>query len=276
MKSENKARFLRRKAKEIRILTLRAIASVGIGHIGGSLSIADLLAVLYFDIMNIDPSDPEKINRDKIVLSKGHAGPALYSALALRGYFDSSCLETLNKPGTKFPSHCDMRLTNGIDMTTGSLGQGASTACGLALAQKIDKLQSHTFLILGDGECQEGQVWEALMFAAHHKLDNLIAFIDYNGLQIDGPTDDICSLGDINAKLTSFGCFTKTINGHDVSEISVTVNEALTNRGKPSVIVIKTTKGKGVSLFENNASSHNAVVTSEILRQGLHDIEAMS
>ena len=233
-------------ANEIRKETVKCIASVGIGHLGGSLSIADLLAVLYFDQMKIDPSNPRKTDRDILVCSKGHAGPAIYSSLAMKGYFDKSLLYTLNQPNTDLPSHCDMRKTPGVDMTTGSLGQGISAACGIALANQMDgKDDLYTYCIMGDGESQEGQIWEAAMFASHRKLSNLIAFVDNNNLQIDGTVDQVCSLGDVVEKYLSFGWDTVRVNGHDVEAIHNAVENAKTVKNKPSVIVLDTVKGKG-------------------------------
>lgn len=261
-------------AAEIRKDTLRTIASIGIGHVGGSLSVAELLASLYFELMHVDPKNPKWPDRDRLVMSKGHCGPAVYSTLAMRGYFDREMLFTLNKPGTKLPSHCDMRRTPGIDMTTGSLGQGISSALGIAYANRLDHRDSYVYFVIGDGESQEGQVWEAAMFAGHRKLDNVIGFLDYNGLQLDGATDDICSLGDPVGKFQQFGWHTQMIDGHNPIEICSAVDKAKKTKGKPSMIILKTLKGKGVSIFENKLSSHNAVVNEEILKQGLYELDA--
>ncbi|MBQ3791950.1 MAG: transketolase, partial [Clostridia bacterium] len=192
-------------AREIRRRTLVCIGSIGQGHIGGSLSVAEILAVLYYGKMRVRPEEPSWPDRDILVLSKGHAGPALYSVLTMKGYFPEDWLKTLNKPETLLPSHCDMRRTPGVDMTTGSLGQGASAACGFALAQKMDGRDARTFAILGDGEMEEGEVWESFLFASQKKLSNLCVFVDFNNLQIDGTVDEICSLGDLCAKFRSFG-----------------------------------------------------------------------
>lgn len=264
---------LRLKANEIRKETVKTIASIGVGHIGGSLSIADVLAVLYFDQMRVDPKNPKWEDRDWLVVSKGHSGPAVYSALALKGYFDKEMLYTLNKPNTRLPSHCDMRKTPGIDMTTGSLGQGASAAAGIALGNQRDGKDSYTYLILGDGESQEGQVWEMAMFAAHRKLDHLIAFVDYNKLQIDGQTDEVCSLGDVVAKFTSFGWDTVMVDGHDVAAISAAIDAAKTVSGKPHMIVLDTVKGNGISELAGKASCHNANVTEQQLEQYLQELD---
>ncbi len=261
-------------ANEIRQETIKCIASVGIGHLGGSLSIADLLAVLYFDQMKIDPRDPKKADRDMLVCSKGHAGPAIYSALAMKGYFDKSLLYTLNQPNTDLPSHCDMRRTPGIDMTTGSLGQGISTACGIALANQMDgKDDLYTYAIMGDGESQEGQIWEAAMFASHRKLSNLIAFVDNNNLQIDGTVDQVCSLGDVTEKYRSFGWDAVRVNGHDVEAIHDAIEKAKTVKDKPSVIVLDTIKGKGIKSIENQASNHNMNVNPDQLEAFLKELD---
>ena len=264
---------LRLKANEIRKETVKTIASIGVGHIGGSLSIVDVLSVLYFDQMKVDPQNPKWEDRDWLVVSKGHSGPAVYSALALRGYFDKQMLYTLNKPNTNLPSHCDMRKTPGIDMTTGSLGQGSSAAAGIALGNQLDGKSSYTYLILGDGESQEGQVWEMAMFAAHRKLDHLIAFVDWNKLQIDGNVADVCSLGDIVAKFESFGWDTVKVDGHDVQAIHSVIEQAKTVAGKPHMIVLDTVKGKGISELEGKASCHNANVSQEQLESYLKELE---
>ncbi|AMC93981.1 transketolase [Erysipelothrix larvae] len=251
-------------ALDIRKWTLFAVSSFGVGHVGGALSIADCLAVLYNGVMKINPLNPIDVTRDRLVLSKGHCGPALYATLGLKGYFPLDILKTLNKPNTILPSHCDRTKTPGIDMTTGSLGQGASSAAGIALGIKLRGFDSYVYLILGDGECQEGQVWEMALFAAQNKLNNLIAFIDNNKIQLDGFTDDINSLGDIGAKFGEFGWFSQTIDGHDLyaieSAISVAKNQS---QGRPSVIVLDTVKGKGWDEIEGTIKSHSMNVSSE-------------
>ena len=274
MLSKNDIMELNVLATRIRIETLKSIAGVGVGHIGGSLSVAEVLAVLYGKIMNYDCNNPKQKDRDFFVLSKGHAGPALYSTLALKGFFSLDLLATLNKPKTILPSHCDMRKTPGIDMTTGSLGQGASSSCGIALGNKLNGIDNYTYVVFGDGELQEGQPWEAFIFAAHKKLTNLIAFVDYNGLQIDGSIDEICSLGDLSAKLKAFDWHVQTVDGHNVNEIYEAVITAKKQTQSPSIIILKTKKGKGVSAYEDKASSHNASVSFEILEQGLLELEA--
>ena len=259
MLSEDKIKELKVFAIKIRMETIRALGNLGFGHIGGSMSIADTLAVLYGEAMNIDPKNPKWEKRDWLVCSKGHAGPAIYSALALKGYFPVEELKTLNKPGTHLPSHCDRNLTIGIDMTTGSLGQGASTALGAALGHRLNGTGNRTYLILGDGESQEGQVWEMALSAAQQKLDNLIAFIDYNRGQLDGYTKDINDLGDLKAKFESFRWFTQEVDGSDVKAIYEAIEKAKEVKGKPSAIILNTIKGKGCSFAEGIEKNHSMI-----------------
>ena len=262
-------------ANEIRKEIIKTIASIGVGHVGGSLSIADLLAVLYFDEMKVDPKNPKWDGRDCLVCSKGHAGPAIYSALCLRGFFDKDMLYTLNKPNTNLPSHCDMKRTPGIDMTTGSLGQGTSTATGIALGNKMDgKDDLYTYLIVGDGESQEGQVWEAAMFAAHYKLGNLIAFVDCNKLQIDGKTDDVMSLGDVVAKFKAFGWDTVMIDGHNVEAIHDAIETAKQTKDKPHMIILDTVKGTGVSFMTNSVDWHGKGLNDEEYAVAMQELNA--
>lgn len=249
-------------AKEIQIETLRAIAGVGVGHVGGSLSMAHALAVLYGKQMKIDPVHPQWEDRDWFVLSKGHCGPALYAALALKGYFPLAELATLNKGGTNLPSHCDRNKTPGIDMTTGSLGQGASSAAGIALGHKLSGKETYTYLMLGDGECQEGQVWEMAMFAAQQKLGRLIAFIDNNKLQLDGFIEEINDTGDLSAKFADFGWHTQRVNGHDVSAIDEAIRRAKNIDDVPSMIVLDTIKGEGWKKIANTVKSHSLSVSA--------------
>ncbi len=244
-------------AAEIRWETVKQIAKRGFGHLAGSLSIADALAVLYDREMRYDPKNPTWPDRDILVCSKGHAGPAVYSTLALKGFFPMEMLDTLNQHGTKLPSHCDRMLTPGIDMTTGSLGQGVSAAIGMALAQKLDGKDSRTYIFIGDGECDEGQVWEAFLFANQYKLDNVVAFIDDNGKQLDGYTKDVIDLGDLREKLASFGWNTVTVDGHDLEAIDEALQNARKFKGKPSCIVLKTVKGKGVKELEEMYINHH-------------------
>lgn len=274
MLTAERTRELRALACDIRIETMRAIASIGSGHVGGSLSMAELLAVLYFEVMRIRPTEPQWPDRDWLVVSKGHSGPAVYSALALRGYFDKAMLYTLNQPGTSLPSHCDMRRTPGVDMTTGSLGQGFSAAMGIALANRADRRDSVVYTVVGDGEIEEGQVWEAALFAAHRGLDNLIAFVDDNGLQIDGTTDAVCALGDIAGKFREFGWHAQDVDGHNPAAICAAIEAAKDAAGRPSMIVLHTVKGKGVRAFENQVSGHSAAVGPAQLQEALAELEA--
>ncbi|GHU43226.1 transketolase [Spirochaetia bacterium] len=264
---------LKKFAAEIRLWTLKCVGSRGFGHLGGALSIVDTLAVLYGGEMKIDPENPALTDRDKLVMSKGHAGPAVYAALALKGYFDKEILKTLNQPGTTLPSHCDRKLTPGVDMTTGSLGQGVSTAIGLALAQQMDGTGARTFLVTGDGEINEGQVWEGALFAPVHKLTNLTWFVDYNKKQLDGTTHDIMDLGDIAAKFAAFGWATQTIHGNDVEAVSKAVKKAKAETGKPSCIVLNTTKGAGVPMVADIELNHHIPFEGEIFEKSVEYIE---
>ncbi|NLO83072.1 MAG: transketolase [Clostridiales bacterium] len=273
MLSQDRIKELKLFALKIRMETIRQIGNLGFGHIGGAMSIADTLAVLYGELMNIDPDNPKWEDRDWLVCSKGHAGPALYAALALKGYFPVEELETLNRPGTNLPSHCDRNKTIGVDMTTGSLGQGASLAVGIALGHRLNGRDSYTYLILGDGEIQEGQVWEAVLFAAHQKLDRLIAFVDYNKQQLDGYVKDINDLGDVKAKFENFGWHALEIDGHDVKQIYEAVAKAKEVNGKPSVIVLHTIKGKDCSFAEGIVDNHHMTVSREQMNEALAVLE---
>ena len=273
MKNE-KQKELNVFAKQIQMETMKAIAHLGVGHVGGSLSIAHLLSVLYGKELQYDSKNPKWEDRDWLVVSKGHAGPAVYSALALKGFMPMEDLKTLNRPGTHLPSHCDMNLTTGIDMTTGSLGQGSSTAAGVALSMKMDGKNNYTYLVLGDGEIDEGQVWEMALFAAHRNLDNLIAFVDYNKVQLDGTTDQICCLGDIAAKFAAFGWYAQSIDGHDVAAIDEAILNAKNNTGKPSMIVLNTQKGNGWSKIAGTATCHNITLNEEQLQDALSEMQA--
>lgn len=260
-------------AREIRGKTLECIASIGIGHVGGSLSIADLMAVLYGEVLHIRPGEPRWPQRDKVVISKGHAGPCVYATLALKGFFPMEQLYTLNQNGTSLPSHTDRQKTTGVDMSTGSLGQGASTAAGLALCDKLNRAPSKTYLILGDGECNEGQVWEAMLFASHHKLDNLIVIVDYNRLQVDGTTSEVCDLGDLVEKFKAFGCYGIDVpEGNDVMSIYAALKQAQKNRGRPSAVILHTVKGAGVKRFEGRAACHHCALCRETLRECLEEL----
>ena len=258
------------KANILRSLTIEMIGKLGVGHIGGCLSICDPLAVLYFHEMRIDPKDPKKADRDRFILSKGHGGPAVYSALAEKGYFDKSELDTLNRSNTKLPSHCDMNLTTGIDMTAGSLGQGFSASIGFAIAARMDHADYNVFTIIGDGESQEGQIWEAAMLAGSNKLDNLFAFTDFNNAQIDGSTDEINSIRPLDAKWAAFGWHVQVIDGHDIEAILNAIAIAKAAKGQPSMIIMNTIKGKGAYFAEANpVGSHNMPVTEEMWKKAV-------
>lgn len=269
MISHERIHELERFATQIRIETIKEMGNLGFGHLGGAMSVIEALAVLYGEVMNIDPQNPRWEDRDWLVCSKGHAGPAIYATLAMKGYFPMKELETLNKPGTNLPSHCDMNKTIGIDMTTGSLGQGASLAVGVALGNRMDGKVSKTFLILGDGELQEGQVWESVLFASHRKLDNLITLVDNNKQQLDGYTKDICEMGDIAAKFESFGWYAQHIDGSKVGEIHEAIEKAKKVKGKPSVIIMDTIKGYGCCFAEGIVDNHHVTISKEQMEQAL-------
>ena len=258
MQSENKPKnpaLLAEKAAKIRLLAVDAVYHAKSGHPGGSLSIADILAYLYFEKMNVDPKNPNNPDRDRFVLSKGHCCPALYAALAIKGFFPEEDLNTLRHLGSYLSGHPDMKHVPGVDMSTGSLGQGFSAANGMALTGKRTGKKYHVYTVLGDGEIQEGQVWEAAMFAAHYKLGNLTAFVDFNHLQIDGDVRDIMNPTPIDKKFEAFGWHTQVIDGHDFDAIAQAVANAEQDE-RPSVIVCTTTKGKGVSYMENQVGWH--------------------
>ena len=265
---------LKQEAAMIRLGILDAVYTAASGHPGGSLSIADIMSYLYFSEMNIDPHNPKDPNRDRLVLSKGHAAPALYATLALKGYFPVEDLKTLRQADSHLQGHPDMKKTPGVDMTSGSLGQGISAACGMALCAKLDKKDFRVYAIVGDGESEEGQVWEAIMFAAHNKLDNLCIVIDYNGLQIDGPIDTIVSPAPYEEKIAAFGCHAITMDAHDLNAIEAAFNEAKTVKGKPTIIVSKSVKGKGVSFMENQVKWHGSAPNDEQYAQAMAELEA--
>lgn len=255
--------FLQKKAKEIRKSIISMICEAKSGHPGGSLSIADILSVLYFSEMNVDANEPKKEGRDRFVLSKGHAAPALYATLAEKGYFPKEELMTLRKFGSKLQGHPDMKKLTGIEISTGSLGQGLSVANGMALNAKIFKEDYRVYSILGDGEVQEGQIWEAAMTAAHYKLDNLCVFLDSNNLQIDGNVDEIMNVNPLPEKWEAFGWNVIKINGHNYEEILSALDKARNLKGKPTMIIATTVKGKGVSFMENVCGFHGVAPTIE-------------
>lgn len=261
--------LLENKAHEIRSLTIQTIGKLGVGHIGGALSLCEVLAALYFEVLNIDPQDSKMENRDRFVLSKGHGGPALYAALALKGFIPMEELDTLNRPNTNLPSHCDMKRTNGIDMSTGSLGQGFSAATGMAIAAKLDKKTLNVFAVIGDGESQEGQIWEAAMLAGSRRLDNLIAFTDYNKMQIDGMIEEVNGLEPLDKKWEAFGWHVQTIDGHDIKQILYAIDNAKKLKGKPHMIILNTIKGKGGYFCENSVASHNMPIPEETWKKAV-------
>ena len=259
-------------AADIRKLCIRSIQSIGYGHIGGSMSICDMLAVLYTDIMQVDPKNRDDVNRDWLVLSKGHCGPALYATLAYKGFFDESELLTLNQGGTKLPSHCDRLKTPGIDISTGSLGQGISLATGVALGKSMQGLKGNVYAILGDGELQEGQNWEAFQFIAHKNITNLITLIDNNGRQLDDYTETICKQFSLKDKFTSFGLYAQEVNGHDVKAVYEAIIKAQ-NSQKPSIIICNTEKGHGCNFSEIKGFNHYMEVSLEMAESAMAEID---
>lgn len=268
----NKVEELRQITKTIRKDIITMLTESASGHPGGSLSAADILTTLYFKEMNVDPENPRKEDRDRFVLSKGHAAPVIYSVLARKGFFPVEELKGLRKLGSMLQGHPNMNDVPGVDMSTGSLGQGISAAVGMALAGKLDNKEYRVYTILGDGELEEGQVWEAAMSAAHYKLDNLTAFIDYNGLQIDGDIEKVMNPAPIDEKFLAFGWNVINIDGHDIEAIINAIDAARNTKGKPTVIVCKTVKGKGVSFMENEAGWHGTAPSKEQCEQALSEI----
>jgi len=263
---------LAEKARRIRINALKAIHAAKSGHPGGSLSSADILATLYFGELNIDPKNPKMADRDKFVLSKGHAVPALYAALGERGFYEVSEMMTLRQVGSKFQGHPNMNKVPGIEMSTGSLGQGFSAAVGMAIAGKIDKNPGRVYALTGDGELQEGIVWEAAMQAAHRKLDNLVAIVDLNGLQIDGKVSDVKCVCPVDEKFRSFGWNVINVDGHNFEELTTAFDEAKKCGGVPTAIIAHTHKGKGVSFMEDNAGWHGKAPSDEELAAAIEEL----
>ena len=263
---------LQKIALEIRKGALTAVYTAASGHPGGSLGIAELLAYLYFEEMHVDPKNPKDPDRDRFVLSKGHTSPALYAALAEKGFFPKEDLKTFRQKDSYLQGHPDMKHIPGVDMSTGSLGQGISAACGMALSGKISEKKYRVWTILGDGECEEGQVWEAAMFAAHYGLNNLCAFVDFNGLQIDGPVTEVMNPTPLDTKFAAFGWNTLVIDGHDFDQIASAV-EAAKRSAKPTAVICKTIKGKGVSYMENVCSWHGSAPKTEQYEQGMRELE---
>ena len=266
---------LQKTANEVRKGIVTAVHAAKAGHPGGSLSSADLMTYLYFEEMRIDPKDVKNPDRDRFVLSKGHCAPGLYSAMANRGYFPVEELKTLRHLGSRLQGHPSMQYLPGLDMSSGSLGQGISAACGMALAAKMDNKDYRVYTMLGDGELQEGQVWEAAMFAGFRKLDNLTVIVDNNGLQIDGPIDKVCSPYPIDKKFEAFNFHVINIDAHDFDQIRAAFEEAKKTKGMPTAIVAKSVKGKGVSFMENQAGWHGKAPNDEEYAKAMEDLEAI-
>ena len=269
-----KLQMLKETAREIRLGILEGVHAAASGHPGGSLSIADIMTYLYFSEMNVNPADPQNPDRDRLVLSKGHTAPALYAALAEKGFFPKDELKTLRQVDSFLQGHPDMKGTPGVDMSTGSLGLGVSAACGMALAAKIDGKDYRTYAILGDGESQEGQVWEAAMFASHYKLDNLCFILDLNGLQIDGKITDVMNPTPHDKKFEGFGFNVILADAHDFESIEAAFEAARACKGKPSVIIANSVKGKGVSFMEDQVGWHGSAPNDEQYEQAVSEIKA--
>jgi Transketolase, N-terminal subunit len=268
--------FLQTKSTDLRKDIVKMICKSKSGHPGGSLSVIDILTALYYDVMNIDVANPKKEDRDRFVLSKGHAAPALYAVLADKGYFDKGLLETLRQYGSILQGHPDMKKVSGVEISTGSLGQGLSVANGMALASRLQNIPYRVYVAMGDGELQEGQVWEAAMTSAQYKLDNLTAFVDYNNLQIDGNVSDIMDVASVEDKFKAFGWNVLTIDGHNFQEILDAVEKAKECKGKPTMIVANTVKGKGVDFMENVCGFHGVAPTEEETKRAIEQLEKTS
>lgn len=264
---------LQEKAKEIRKSIVRMTGAAGSGHPGGSLSAADILAALYFHELRLKPEEPQWEDRDRFVLSKGHGAPVLYGALAEKGFFPKEEIMSLRKLGSRLQGHPDLQSLPGVEVSTGSLGQGISVATGMAMAGKLDGKDYRVYVLLGDGECQEGLVWEAAMAAAHYKLDNMVGFLDYNGLQIDGPITEVMSPEPLAEKWQAFGWHVIEIDGHDMKAILSALNQAKDTKGQPTMIIAKTVKGKGVSFMENQVGWHGVAPKPEEVAQALAELE---
>nr|WP_330365452.1 transketolase [Butyrivibrio hungatei] len=264
---------LQKTANEVRKSIITALHAAGAGHPGGSLSSTDIFTYLYFEEMNVDPKNVSDPDRDRFVLSKGHCAPGLYSVMAEKGYFPKEELTTLRKLGSRLQGHPSMQYLPGLDMSSGSLGQGISAACGMALSAKLDKKDFRVYTLLGDGELQEGQVWEAAMFAGFRKLDNLVVIVDNNGLQIDGPVDKVCSPYPIDKKFEAFNFHVINIDGHNFDEIKAAFEEAKKTKGMPTAIIAHTVKGKGVSFMENQAGWHGKAPNDDEYKQAMEELE---
>lgn len=269
-----KKRELMLKAMDIRITGLKMVQKAHSGHIGGAFSMSELMAVLYFDKMKINPKDPKWEDRDRFVLSKGHCTVALYPTLALRGFFDVALLDTFRKIDGHLSGHAEMKYVPGVDMSTGSLGQGFSTAVGMAQGAKLAQKDLTVYSLMGDGEIQEGQIWEACMYSAAHELDNLIAFVDSNKVQLDGTIKEVLDTGDLQAKFESFGFFTQSIDGHDIEAISEAIDRAKAEKGRPSMIILNTVKGKGISFMEGKHEWHGKTPNEEQFKAAFDELYA--
>ena len=270
---QSKKLQLKRTANNVRQGIIEAVYNAKCGHPGGSLSIADILTYLYFEEMRVDPTNPKAEERDRFVLSKGHTAPALYSTLAERGFFPKDVLKTLRKTNSILQGHPDMKSVPGVDMSTGSLGLGFSTACGMALSAKVSGDSYRVYTVIGDGESEEGQVWEAAMFASHYKLDNLVAVVDFNGLQIDGPVTEVMNPTPHDEKLRAFGWHVICIDAHDFDAIEAAFNEAKTVKGKPTAIIARSVKGKGVSYMENACEWHGQAPKEDLYLVAVADLK---
>ena len=271
---QSKINELKLTASKVRLGILEGTHAAASGHPGGSLSVADIITYLYFAEMNIDPANPSWDERDRFVLSKGHTAPALYATLAQKGFFSTDELKNLRNINSFLQGHPDMKGTPGVDMSTGSLGLGFSAACGMALSAKLDGKTHRVYSVVGDGESQEGQIWEACMFASHYKLDNLCLIIDWNGLQIDGPVAEVMNPTPYDTKLAAFGFNVISVNGHDFNELEEAFNEARATKGKPTAIIAKTVKGKGVSFMENQVGWHGSAPNDEQYEAAIAEIKA--
>ncbi len=271
--SQEKLEFLTQTASNIRKNILEMVTEANSGHPGGSLSAVEILTSLYFEVMDIDINDPQKQDRDRFVLSKGHATPVLYGSLAEKGFFPREEIKNFRKINSILQGHPDMKHIPGVDMSSGSLGQGLSVANGMAIAGKLDNSSKYVYALLGDGEIQEGQIWEAAMSAAHYKLDNLIAFLDYNGLQIDGDIEEVMAVNPLDKKWEAFKWHVQVIDGHDFHAIFAAIEAAKAEKGRPSIIIAKTIKGKGISFMENKAEWHGSAPSREQLAQALEELK---
>ncbi len=270
---DGKIRLYAETARQARLLALESVKFAGNGHLGGIMSIMDALSVLYSGVLNVDPEHPRDPDRDRFVMSKGHAGPALYTILAMRGFFPIERLKTLNQNGTELPSHCDMNKVPGVDMTAGSLGQGMSAAMGMGLCGKLDGKDYRVYCVVGDGECQEGEVWEAALFARQQELDNVILLVDANGGQVDGYVKDISDVSPLDSKFASFGWDVQQVDGHDVGSIEKALGRAKVRNGKPHAVILQTIKARGLVGLEGAPNCHHVAMTDELYEKLVKGLE---